>query len=477
MLGQLHGRVLLHKRISRRSRTAPRAHRRAVVRDRRRFGGGVERRIGKEPCRPKAPQQRIHGSDETLLESVLGTPASASAAEPVTGHRDAHDDVVSCGGRDGDVEQLPEMLLGSPLFQLFGVSVGGARLGGSVVDVGVAPRPRRRIGRKDYDLVHAQFGQSGLVALDWWNGNRSVLMDADLEDEPENIPTLVRTLQEQRCDIVYTTKLEGQTTARSLTSDAYHQVFSRTVGVSVPRHLGTFRAFTRKVGEALRAFPERDVLYGPLMFYVGFRSVVVPVARGVRPGQSSYTLMKRLRLAINSLVTYSDLAPKLFASAGVLMIVGPLLYGVIVLLQYLIGGRSLPQGLTMIVLLITFLGGTIMLSLGVLGVYVFFALARDGRDFRLRSRWMLVLDGASRLTRRLRHVVIEHEHDVLSESGEVVEEGAQRSLDLRLGRFQHRDGIASGLRHCGPQRRRDVRPEPRGIVVIGIQRQPRRGLG
>ena len=49
---------------------------------------------------------------------------------------------------------------------------------------------------------------------------------------------------------------------------------------TLPRHLGTFRAFTRKVRDALRTFPERDVLYGPLMFYVGFRSAIVPGAEG-----------------------------------------------------------------------------------------------------------------------------------------------------------------------------------------------------
>ncbi len=217
------------------------------------------------------------------------------------------------------------------------------------------------------------FGQHPAIAaaLEHAQGDVLILMDADLEDQPEHIPMLVRTLEEQQCDIVYTTKLEGPVTARSLSSDAYHQVFARTVGVDVPRQLGTFRAFTRKVGQALKAFPERDVVYGPLMFYVGFRSVIVPVARGVRTGRSSYTLLKRVRLAVSSLITYSDLAPKLFASAGVLMIVVPLLYGGIVLLQYLLGGRSLPQGLTIVVLLITFLGGTIMLALGVLGVYVF----------------------------------------------------------------------------------------------------------
>ena len=207
------------------------------------------------------------------------------------------------------------------------------------------------------------FGQHPAIAaaLDYARGDILVLMDADLEDQPENIPLLVQTLEQQRCDIVYTIKLDPGVTARGLSSDAYHQVFSRTVGVALPRHLGPFRAFTRKVRDALRAFPERDVLYGPLMFYVGFRSTIVPVQRGVRPGHSSYSLAKRLRLAINSL----------FATTGAVMIALPLLYGLIVLLQYLFAGRSLPAGLTIVVLLLAFLGGMIMLALGVLGVYIF----------------------------------------------------------------------------------------------------------
>jgi ABC-type nickel/cobalt efflux system permease component RcnA len=68
-------------------------------------------------------------------------------------------------------------------------------------------------------------------------------------------------------------------------------------------------------------------------------------------------------------------------------------------------GDRLPQGVD------AFMGRLVGATLVLLGVYVFWALARDGRDFRLRSRWMLVLDGAARLTRRLRHVVIEHDHD------------------------------------------------------------------
>jgi dolichol-phosphate mannosyltransferase len=217
------------------------------------------------------------------------------------------------------------------------------------------------------------YGQHPAIAaaLDAASGDVLALMDADLQDHPEHLPELLRELGEKGVDLVYTTKVEAGQTARGLTSDLYHRVFSNAVGVVVPRHLGTYRLFTRKVRNALRQFPERHVLYGPLMFYVGFKFVIVPISRGASTGPSSYTFSKRLRLAVNSLVTYSDLPPKLFAGLGITMVILPLLYGAIVLAQYIAVGRSLPQGLTVIVLLLSGLGGIIMLALGVLGVYIF----------------------------------------------------------------------------------------------------------
>jgi dolichol-phosphate mannosyltransferase len=218
------------------------------------------------------------------------------------------------------------------------------------------------------------FGQHPAIAaaLDHASGDVVVLMDADLEDQPEQIPALVRALDEGSCDIVYTTKSgEAREGMRGLTSDFYHAIFSRIVGVSLPRNLGTFRVFTRKVLDALRQFPERHVLYGPLMFFIGFQYLIVPAERGTRPGRSSYTFAKRLRMAVNSLVTYSDLPPKFFAIVGLLMAVLPLVYGAVIVGQYFVIGRRLPPGLTIVVLLVCFLSGVIMLAVGILGLYIF----------------------------------------------------------------------------------------------------------
>ncbi len=216
------------------------------------------------------------------------------------------------------------------------------------------------------------FGQHPAIAaaLDHASGDVMVLMDADLEDQPEHIPQLVAALGRHNCDIVYTVK-EGGDSSNDITSSIYHYVFSRMVGVDVPKRLGTFRAFTRKVLLALRAFPERHVLYGPLMFYVGFRYTTIPVARGSRPGRSSYSFGKRMRLAVNSLVTYSDLPPRLFAATGLGMVALAFVYSLIVLAQYFVVGQSLPRGLTIVVLLLLVMTGMLMLAIGTLGVYIF----------------------------------------------------------------------------------------------------------
>lgn len=230
------------------------------------------------------------------------------------------------------------------------------------------------------------FGQHPAIAagLDHARGDVMILMDADLEDKPENIPSLVRTLNANACEIVYTTKEGAGRPGRDVMSNFYHLIFSRMVGVSLPRQLGTFRAFTKKVLMALRQFPERHVLYGPLMFYVGFSYVIVPVERGDQSG-SSYSFGRRLRLAVNSLLTYSDLPPIVFVTMGVLMVTLPMLYGLIVILQVAVSGRQLPAGLTFVVLLLCALMGCLMLAMGMIGVYVF----RIFQEVLARPRYLI----------------------------------------------------------------------------------------
>jgi len=222
-------------------------------------------------------------------------------------------------------------------------------------------------------LLSRNFGQHPAIsaALEHAHGDAFVLMDADLQDRPEDIPVLLAPLA-QGNEVVYSIMRNEDHRPQRLTSALFHYVFSRIVGVQVPPEIGTFRAFTARVRDALLRFSERRVLYGPLMFYIGFRSTLVEVQRIQRPGQrSSYTFGKRLSLALNALISYTDLPHRALVYLGALLVVGSLLYGMATIAGYFWFGLALPQGLNLIVLLLILVLGSLMASVGVLGAYLF----------------------------------------------------------------------------------------------------------
>jgi len=222
-------------------------------------------------------------------------------------------------------------------------------------------------------LLSRNFGQHPAIsaALEHAQGDAFVLMDADLQDRPEDIPALLAPLSGGN-EVVYSTMRGTGQRPQRLTSALFHYVFSRIVGVAVPPDIGTFRAFTARVRDALLQFPERRILYGPLMFYIGFRSTFVEVEHVQRPGRaSSYTFGKRLALALNALLSYTDLPHRILVYLGVLLVLGSSLYGAITIIGYFWFGMALPQGLNLIVLLLVLVLGSLMASVGILGAYLF----------------------------------------------------------------------------------------------------------
>lgn len=218
------------------------------------------------------------------------------------------------------------------------------------------------------------YGQHEAISAGFENvrGEYIILMDADLQDKPENIPTLLAQLNDD-VDIVYTVMEEPVKGCLTLvTSRLYHYCFSKLTNMGVPKNVGTFRAFNRKVLNALRKYPERKILYGPLMFYIGFKTCIIEIDRHNSPDQkSSYTFTKRLALAVDSLITYTNLPYKIFSWTGTLVLLGVGAYAIIVVLQYFFMGRHLPEGLTLVLVYLSILTGSVLLCMGILGIYLF----------------------------------------------------------------------------------------------------------
>jgi len=219
------------------------------------------------------------------------------------------------------------------------------------------------------------FGQHPAICAGFENasGKFIILMDADLQDSPEEIVRLLQKLRSEGLDIIYTIKKSSDKKLISrLTSIIYHYVFSRIVKTRVPLNVGTFRAFNRKFLESVIQFREVNVLYGPLMFYMGFKTGFLEISLNDRPhGHSSYTFKKRFQLAVNSLISYTDIPHRISIMFGVILLFGTIFYSLSVILQYFLFGASLPSGSTLILMILCLTLGSLMMTLGIIGSYVF----------------------------------------------------------------------------------------------------------
>ncbi len=218
------------------------------------------------------------------------------------------------------------------------------------------------------------FGQHPAISAGFENakGEQIVLMDADLQDKPENIPKLIDNLK-NNIDIVYTIRKDKKKSfIKDVTSNIFHNFTAKQVGVNVPKNIGTLRVFSRKVLNALLQYKEVNVLYGPLMYYIGFNHCYVEVDRDERPGEkSSYSFFKRLELGVNTLITYSDLPYRVFINIGVLIIIGSIVYATMLLVQYFFYGQMLPDGITIIIFILALMFGVIVFGLGIVGFYLY----------------------------------------------------------------------------------------------------------
>jgi glycosyltransferase involved in cell wall biosynthesis len=219
------------------------------------------------------------------------------------------------------------------------------------------------------------FGQHPAIAAGFRHatGDAIVLMDADLQDRPEDIPLLLTRLT-GTVDVVYSVKDGGEPESHLTlwSSRLYHFAVSRMTGATIPSDIGTLRVVSRRFLDAILSYPERTILFGPLMFYIGFDSDVVRVRHDPRPfGRSAYSFRRRLGMAVHSLISYTDLPHRFLMTAGATILGTSVLYAIALVIGSLLGRHGLLPGITLLALLVTLSLGSIMLSLGILGMYIF----------------------------------------------------------------------------------------------------------
>jgi len=218
------------------------------------------------------------------------------------------------------------------------------------------------------------FGQHYAITagLDFTQGEWVVLMDCDLQDQPEEIAGLYRKAVEGPCDIVLARRTERHDHWRKrLGGSLFYRVFSGLSGTSMDPSVGTFRLMNHRVVSAFRRMGECHRLFNGMVQWLGFDVGYVDVRHAERyEGKTSYNLRKLMKLAADGIVSFS-IRPLFFGVAvGAAFALLSFLYGAYLILRLIVAGPFGVQGWVSTVLLVSFLGGLILLSLGLLGLYV-----------------------------------------------------------------------------------------------------------
>lgn len=209
------------------------------------------------------------------------------------------------------------------------------------------------------------------AGMDASSGDAVVIMDADLQDPPSLIPEMVRGYCEGY-DVVYgqRTERDGETWFKRASAAAFYRVMQRLVDRRLPADAGDFRLVSRRVIEALRQIREHDRFVRGIVAWLGFAQRALPYRRPERAaGITKYPLTKMLRLALDAMVSFSNLPLRLIAWFGATAVVVSTLVLAHALWVDLRAGAAL--GWAEVAALVGWFGGSILFAIAVLGIYVY----------------------------------------------------------------------------------------------------------
>src|SRR3984893_18609116 len=223
-------------------------------------------------------------------------------------------------------------------------------------------------------LFSRRFGQPAATMAGILNctGEKCVVIDVDLQDQPELIEQLYNKMAEGY-EVVYAMRVsrEGETLIKRAVSYLGYSVINRVSDVQIPRNTGDFRIMSRRVIEELRRLSETHGFLRGMVAFVGVKQAGGLVSRGAGgSGTGNYNrLIGSLRIGINGLVVFSSRPLQVMSMAGFAVAAISFAIGLWYLIQKLMG-IDLTPGLPTTVLVVSFFSGVQLLALGVVGEYI-----------------------------------------------------------------------------------------------------------
>lgn len=216
------------------------------------------------------------------------------------------------------------------------------------------------------------FGQHRAITagLDFADGDWCVVMDCDLQDQPEEILKLYAKAQEG-FDVVW-----GKRTIRQdgffkkISSKLFHIIYNYFTEQNKDSSIANFSIISRQIVSKLRNLKEQNRNYPIFVNWLGYSSATIEIRHASREeGKSSYTLNKLMNMAIDNIVSQSNKPLRLSITFGFVISFISIIYAGFLVLRYIIEGIPV-EGWTSVMVSIYFIGGLLFANLGFLGLYI-----------------------------------------------------------------------------------------------------------
>ncbi|KJS06495.1 MAG: b-glycosyltransferase [Flavobacteriales bacterium BRH_c54] len=208
------------------------------------------------------------------------------------------------------------------------------------------------------------------AGLDASKGKYVITMDCDLQDQPEEIYKLLNKAKEGYEIVAASRENRKDDFVKKIASKWFYAVLSYLTETNQDNTVANFVCYNRKAVEAMKLIGDSNRYYPMLQQLVGFNYAKVSIQHAEREdGKSSYSMKKRLKLAINTILTFSDKPLRLTVKMGVLLSFLSVIAAITLVIMYLLGDYR-TDGWASLALLLSFFSGAIISVLGMVGLYV-----------------------------------------------------------------------------------------------------------
>lgn len=216
------------------------------------------------------------------------------------------------------------------------------------------------------------FGQHYAITagLNYASGDWVVVMDGDLQDQPEDIPLLYNKAQEG-FDIVLARRVERQHSLLKRTgSKWFYKTLAYLTDTEQNAEIANFGIYRKNVITAILSMKDKTRYFPTMVRWVGFKRTEIGVNHAARKeGKSSYNLKALLNLALNTILSFSDKPLRLTVKAGIFISSAAFIFAAVTFIRALTG-HIVVSGYSSMIISIWLLSGVIITLIGMLGLYI-----------------------------------------------------------------------------------------------------------